>query len=165
MQDWFKYVGLTLLVLFLQVMLVDNLHLFGLCHPYIYLWVLLLLPVDIPRWLQMLIGAAIGGLLDMFAHTLGIHMASCVLVSYLRPLLLMGLVQDAERMKGAVTIDALGVNYFRLLIILIVTHHTVLFLLEAFTFAHLGYTLLQILVSGICTFLLVMLFEYVRKST
>lgn len=166
MQDWLKYIGLTLLVLFLQVMLVDNLHLFGVCHPYIYLWVLLMLPIDIPRWLQMFIGVAIGGILDLFAHTPGIHMAACVLATYLRPLMLTGFVQDAERLKGGVTIETIGPdNYLRLLALLVVTHHALLFLLEAFTFAHFGYTLLQILVSSVSTFLLVLLFEYVRKST
>ena len=165
MQDWFKYIGLMLFVLFLQVMLVDNLHLFGVCHPYIYLWVLLLLPVDIPRWLQMFIGAAIGGLLDTFAHTPGLHLAACVLVTYLRPLMLTAMMQDAERLKGGVTIETIGPdNYLRLLALLVVTHHALLFLLEAFTLAHIGYTLLQILVSSLCSFLLILLLEYVRKS-
>ena len=165
MQDWLKYIGLTLLILFLQVMLVDNIHLLGVCHPYIYLWLLLLLPVDIPRWLQMLIGAAIGGLLDLFAHTPGIHLSACILFSYLRPLLLTAAVQDAERIKGGMTIEKIGAeNYLRLLAILVVTHHTLLFLLEAFTLAHFGWLLLQILVSSVCSYLLILLFEYVRKS-
>lgn len=165
MQDWFKYIGLTLLALFLQVMLVDNLHLLGVCHPYIYVWALLLLPIDIPRWVQMMAGAGIGVLLDTFSHTPGLHMAACVLVAYLRPIVLAGIMQDAERMKGAVTVESAGPdNYIRLLATLVVAHHSALYLLEAFTFAHLGYTLLQILVSGICSFLLILLLEYVRKS-
>ena len=48
------------MLLFLQVLLLDNLHWLGLVHPFIYIWAIILLPIELPRWLQMLIGAAIG---------------------------------------------------------------------------------------------------------
>ena len=77
MIDWLKYIGLFLLVMFLQVMLLDNLHWLGLIHPFVYIWAILLLPIELPRWMQMFIGAAIGGLMDLNAHTPGVHMAAC----------------------------------------------------------------------------------------
>lgn len=166
MTNWLKYIGLFALLLFLQVFLLDNLHWLGLVHPFIYIWALLLLPVELPRWMQMLIGVAIGAMMDQFTHAPGIHMAGCVMIAYLRPLMLARYVQDLERMKGAVTIQAVGPgNYMRLLASLIVVHHSIVFLLEAFTFHHLGYTILQILLSGVFSFAFILMFEYVRKNT
>ena len=166
MTDWLKYIGLFVFVLFLQVLLLDNLHWLGLVHPFVYIWALMLLPIELPRWGQMLIGAAIGMVVDLFLHVPGVHMAACVAVAYLRPLVVSGFVQDIERMKGAIGISSLGAdNYIRLLAILVAVHHTVVFLLEAFTFQHFGYTVLQILLSGVMSFALVLMLEYVRKNT
>ena len=164
--NWLRYIGILVLLLFLQVLLLDNLHWLGLVHPFVYLWAILMLPIELPRWLQMLIGAAIGMVMDLFTHAPGIHMAGCVMAAYMRPLLVAGYVQDIDRMKGAITINAIGMgNYLRLLAVLVVVHHTIVFLLEAFTFAHFGYTLLQIILSGLFSFAFILMFEYVRKNT
>ena len=125
-----------------------------------------MLTIELPRWLQMVIGAAIGMIMDLFTHAPGIHMAGCVMVAYLRPLMVAGFVQDIDRMKGAITINVIGMgNYLRLLAVLIVVHHTIVFMLEAFTFAHFGFTLLQIILSGLFSFAFILMFEYVRKNT
>lgn len=166
MTNWLRYIGIFVLLLFLQVLLLDNLHWLGLVHPFVYLWAILLLPIELPRWMQMLIGAAIGMVMDLFTHAPGIHMAGCVMAAYLRPVLVSSYVQDIDRLKGAITINTIGVgNYFRLLAELIVVHHTIVFLLEAFTFAHFGITLLQIILSSLFSYAFILMFEYVRKNT
>ena len=166
MTQWLKYIGLLALLLFLQVFLLDHLHWLGLVHPFVYIWAILLLPIELPRWAQMLIGAAIGAVMDIFTHASGMHMAACVLIAYMRPLLVARYVQELERMKGAITIQSIGLtNYLQLLAVLVLLHHTVLFMLEAFTFAHLWYTLLQIVLSGVLSFTFVLMFELVRKNT
>ena len=88
------------------------------------------------------------------------------MIAYLRPLLVAHYVQDIERMKGGITIQTIGMgNYLRMLTVLVLVHHTMVFLLEAFTFRHFGITLLQIIFSGLFSFALVLMFEYVRKNT
>ena len=164
--NWLRYIGILVLLLFLQVFVLDNLHWLGLVHPFVYLWAFMMLPIELPRWLQMVIGAAIGMIMDLFTHAPGIHMAGCVMVAYLRPLMVAGFVQDIDRMKGAITINVIGMgNYLRLLAVLIVVHHTIVFMLEAFTFAHFGFTLLQIILSGLFSFAFILMFEYLRKNT
>lgn len=166
MQNWFRYIGLLLLLLFLQVLLLDNLHWLGVMHPFVYIWAILLLPFELPRWLQMFIGAAIGGVMDISTHAPGVHMAGCVMIAYMRPLLVARYVQDVHRMKGAITLDAIGsANYIRLLAALVAIHHTIVFVLEAFTFHHFWYTLLQIIVSGLMSFAMILMLEYIRKNT
>lgn len=147
------------------MLLIDNLHLLGACHPFVYVWLILLLPIEIPRWAQLLIGATIGLAIDFTTGVLGVHMAATALIAYLRPLLLQGYVQDIERMRGPVTMPLLGLtSYIYLLITLIVVHHSLVFLLEAFTFRHLLYTLLQIVVSSIISLVFILLLEILRKN-
>lgn len=165
MSDWLKYISICILLLFLQVLLFDNLHWLGLVHPFIYIWAIILLPIELPRWVQMLIGATVGMVMDLFTHAPGIHMAGCVMIAYLRPLLVAGVVQDIDRLKGAVTSDTIGMgNWMRILAILVAVHHIIVFMLEAFTFAHFGYTLLQIILSGVFSYTLILMLEYVRKN-
>jgi hypothetical protein len=165
MSDWLKYISICILLLFLQVLLFDNLHWLGLVHPFIYIWAIILLPIELPRWAQMLIGATVGMVMDLFTHAPGIHMAGCVMIAYLRPLLVAGVVQDIDRLKGAVTSDTIGMgNWMRILAILVAVHHIIVFMLEAFTFAHFGYTLLQIILSGVFSYTLILMLEYVRKN-
>ncbi len=166
MSDWLKYISICILLLFLQVLLFDNLHWLGLVHPFIYIWAIILLPIELPRWVQMLIGATVGMVMDLFTHAPGIHMAGCVMIAYLRPLLVAGVVQDIDRLKGAVTSDTIGMgNWMRILAILVAVHHIIVFMLEAFTFAHFGFTLLQIILSGVFSYTLILMLEYVRKNT
>lgn len=165
MSDWLKYISICILLLFLQVLLFDNLYWLGLVHPFIYIWAIILLPIELPRWGQMLIGATLGMVMDLFTHAPGIHMAGCVMIAYLRPLLVAGVVQDIDRLKGAVTSDTIGMgNWMRILAILVAVHHIIVFMLEAFTFAHFGYTLLQIILSGVFSYTLILMLEYVRKN-
>ncbi len=165
MSDWLKYISICILLLFLQVLLFDNLHWLGLVHPFIYIWAIILLPIELPRWGQMLIGATVGMVMDLFTHAPGIHMAGCVMIAYLRPLLVAGVVQDIDRLKGAVTSDTIGMgNWMRILAILVAVHHIIVFMLEAFTFAHFGFTLLQIILSGVFSYTLILMLEYVRKN-
>lgn len=166
MTNWLTFIGRFALLLFLQVFLLDNLHWLGLVHPFIYLWAILLMPIELPRWTQMVLGAVIGAIMDIFTHTPGIHMAGSVMVAYMRPLMVARYVQDIERMKGAVTIQSIGLtNYLQMLALLVVVHHTIVFFLEAFTFSHIGYTLLQIIFSSVLSFAFILMFEYVRKNT
>lgn len=166
MADRLRYIGIVLLLLFMQVLLLDNLHWLGLVHPFIYIWAIILLPMELPRWVQMIIGMVIGMIMDLFTHVPGVHMAACVMIAYLRPILVALHVQDIDRMKGPVTAGTIGMgNYIRTLAVLVVVHHTMVFLLEAFTFHHIGYTLLQILLSGLLSTVFILMLEYVRKNT
>ena len=107
MSDWLKYISICILLLFLQVLLFDNLHWLGLVHPFIYIWAIILLPIELPRWAQMLIGATVGMVMDLFTHAPGIHMAGCVMIAYLR---LITNPLDDESFKRTVNYPSRGIG-------------------------------------------------------
>ena len=73
---WIKQTGRFLLLLLLQVLLINNLQFLGVCHPYIYIFSLLVMPITLPRWADMLIGGVVGLILDMFCNSLGVMLAA-----------------------------------------------------------------------------------------
>ena len=94
-----REIGRLLLVLALQVLLFDHLHIGNWGVVMMYVLFLINLPVRIPRWAEMLIGLTVGLVMDMWHSSLGIHIAACVALSFARPLLLSQAVQDIERIK------------------------------------------------------------------
>ncbi len=77
-------------------MLINNLQLGGYCHPYLYVVCLLVMPLTLPRWVDLLIGALVGLTLDAFCNSAGVHMAACTMLMLIRPYLIERMVVDSE---------------------------------------------------------------------
>ena len=150
--EWSKQIVRYVLVMMLQVLLFDQLQLFGVCHPYIYILCLLMMPITLSHSADMLIGAAVGLVMDVFCNSLGIHMASCILLMFIRPYLLGAIVSDKDRLNEQICLRALGIEaLIKYVVILVVVHHLTVFMLAAWSWAHIGFVLMETLVSGLIT--------------
>lgn len=155
--DWTKQIGRYVLVMILQVLLFDQLQLWGACHPYIYIVCLLMLPITLPHNVDMVIGAAVGLIMDIFCNSLGIHMAACILIMFIRPYLLGGIVNDKDRLNEQITLHTLGLEaMIKYVAILVVVHHLTVFALAAWSWAHILFVLIETLVSSVVTILVIM---------
>jgi hypothetical protein len=154
--DWTKQFIRYIIVMLLQVLLFDQLQLWGACHPYIYVLCLLMLPITIPHIPSMLIGAAAGVVMDIFCNSLGAHTAACILLMFIRPYLLGGIVNDKDRLNEQISLRTLGMETFvRYVAILVVVHHLTVFLLAAWQWQHIAFVMLETAVSSLITILVV----------
>ena len=80
-----------IVLLALQVLIFNHIHLFGFINPNVYLLALFLLPLDIPRSAQYAIAFAAGFVVDLFQFTYGIHASACMCFILLRPYLMYAL--------------------------------------------------------------------------
>ena len=150
--DWTKQFGRYVVVMLLQVLLFDQLQLWGACHPYIYILCLLMLPITLPHSVDMLIGAVVGLVMDIFCNSLGIHTASCILLMFVRPYLLGVIVNDKDRLNEQIHLRTLGMEAFiKYVVILVFIHHLMVFSLAAWSWHHIGFVLLETVVSGVIT--------------
>ncbi len=155
-----RYICLFLL----QVLLINNLQFFGLCSPALYVLCLIALPVRLPRWIEMIVGFVTGLVMDIFCNTLGIHAAACTMVSFVRPMLIKGLVPDNDRLIGTPTSNTMSFPiYFKFVTILVVIHHTMVFSLEAFSFHNWWITLLQIIISSVVSIAIFMGLDALKR--
>lgn len=162
--DWIKQIIVLIVALLLQVLLISNLHFLGVCHPYIYIVFLLMMPIRLPKIVDMLIGFALGFLMDIFCNSIGVHIASCTLLMFLRRIIIENLVMDHDRISGEINGQSIGIdNYIRYVIVLTLLHHAMVFLLSAWSFSHFGFTLLEIIVSSIISITLILGYDYIRK--
>lgn len=157
--DWTKQIGRYILVMLLQVLLFDQLQLFGLCHPYIYILCLLMMPITLPHSVDMIIGAIAGLVMDIFCNSLGVHTMACIFLMFIRPYLLSALVNDKDRLNEQISLRTLGAEaMFRYVAILVVLHHLMVFMLAAWSWSHIGFVLLETIVSSVLT--IVVIFGY-----
>ena len=155
--EWTKQIVRYIVVMILQVLLFDRLQLWGVCHPYIYLLCLLMLPITLPHSVQMLIGAAAGLIMDIFCNSIGIHMAACILLMFIRPYLLGVIVNDKDRLNEQISLHALGMEaMLKYVVILVVIHHLTVFTLAAWSWSYIGFILLETLDSSIITIVLIL---------
>lgn len=150
--DWTKQIGRYIIVMILQVLLFDQLQLLGVCHPYIYILCLLMMPITLSHSADMIIGAVVGLIMDVFCNSLGVHTAACIFIMFIRPYLIGAIVNDKDRLNEQISLRALGMEaLLRYVVILVVVHHLIVFLLAAWNWAHIGFVLAETIVSSLVT--------------
>ncbi len=160
MQLWIKNILRFIVLLALQMLLINNLHFIGLCHPCIYVLFLIALPQSMPRWTELIIGFITGLIIDIACNSLGVHSAACTLIAFIRPFLLNKISLETQKKTDEPSIQSLGfIAYFKLITILVLLHHSAIFFLSAFTWTNWYITLLQVLVSSIISIGLILLYD------
>ncbi len=149
-------------LVFVQVLFLNNVFLSPLCNPYIYILFIVSLPIMMPRWADLLLGFCLGFMLDVFSDTLGMHTFATVLIVYLRQPLLRVFVNEEDKLIKAVNVYNLGfmVNLKYVSLITFI-HHTVLFALEAFSMVFWWRTLLCIILSSLCSTLFMLVIQHI----
>ncbi len=154
--EWTKQFGRYIIVMLLQVLLFDQLQLWGACHPYIYVLCLLMMPITLTHSLSMIIGAVAGLVMDIFCNSLGVHMAACILIMFIRPYLIGAIVNDKDRLNEQISLRSIGMEaLIKYVVILVLVHHLTVFSLAAWSWSHMGFVLLETLISSIFTILII----------
>lgn len=154
---WF--VGLVLV----QIFLLNKIYLFGLATPFVYVYFILALNKEVDRNTLMLLAFALGLVVDVFCNTPGVNAGASVLLAFSRERLLRLFMPREEFENFEPSIRSMGIwPFLRYALVAVLLHHSALFLLEAFSFSHIGYLLLRILCSALLTVMLVMSIEFVR---
>ena len=162
--EWIRQIVRLVVVVLLQVLLFDHLQIAGWGLPMVYVLFLMNLPVQVPRWAEMLIGAIVGLVFDVWHSSLGVNVAACVAFCYLRPIILGNQIQDLERVKGEVCSASIGsIEYVKCMSILTVVHHLLVFSLESWSWHNWWIVLLQTLLSSVLTILIIMGYDIFKQ--
>jgi len=152
-----------ILLVFIQVLILNNIQLSGFINPFLYVLFILLLPFQTPTYLLMILGFMMGMTIDIFSNTPGIHSSATVFMAFMRPhviSLLSG--RDSQDIGISPRIKGLGFAWFlKYTVILVLCHHIFLFYIEVFTFTGAFYTLLRCLLSSVFSIILVIISQYI----
>jgi rod shape-determining protein MreD len=161
---WIKIILTTIIVILLQVTIFNRLQINGWGYPMVYILLLLNIPPQNPRWIEMLVGTLVGLIIDICNNSLGVNMAACVALAYLRPIILKKMVQDVERIKGEICSRSVGgIEYLKCIVLLTILHHLMVFGLEAWSIQNWLLIVLQTLCSSFLTILLLLGYDLIRR--
>lgn len=152
-----------ILLLIAQVAIFNNINLFGFINPFPYVLFIIIYPVNTPKYSLLLSSFALGILMDMFCNSGGIHTTSCIIIAYFRPSFLkfsFGISYEYQTIRIN---EKLNLERFSFLLTIILTHHTVLFLLEIFRFNLMTDILLRIFLTTVFTTVLCVIVIYLFK--
>jgi cell shape-determining protein MreD len=162
-----KNIGRFVFLILFQVLILNNIQFGGYINPYFYIYFILLLPYETPRWLLLLSAFLLGISLDAFTNTFGLNASACVLMAFVRPFVISAISTGTEFMVGhSPSLKNQGMKWFAYYsIILVLVHHFALFYLEIFRFTEFFQTLLRVLLSSVFTLLIVFIAEYLSYPT
>ncbi|MCF8227616.1 MAG: rod shape-determining protein MreD [Bacteroidales bacterium] len=151
-----------IILVFLQVFVLNKIHIGGYVNPYLYILFILLFPIESPKWLQLLSAFLMGFCIDVFMQTIGINMAASVFIAWMRPGLIKSLMADKDDESNLKPgIRDFGFKGFLIYAsILTLCHHLILFYLETFKFTHFLTTLKEAVLSSLLTLFLIILTQY-----
>lgn len=150
--NW-KYLFVFVLLVLMQVLLFNNIRINGYINPQVYLFYVLMLPVHVRGYVLLLSAFLLGFVVDSFSDSMAIHTMSTLFMAFCRPAVL-------RMLTGKVSLDALEspsfysfgtVSLLLYSFMLILLHHTALFLLELFRFDELTQTFSRVLASSLVT--------------
>jgi len=141
-----------------QVLIFNHIDLFGYINPYIYILFVIMYPIRKEGRVAFLVTSFLLGLtIDLFSDSGGVNAAAMVSIAYLRPVFLkfaFGNNYEFQSIRIGNTPPGQRLVYIMLLV---VTHHLILFSLEIFSFSHILSILKKTLVCGVFTLFLSLL--------
>lgn len=167
MNEAVKNILRILIFVLIQGLILNRMDLWqGYILPSIYIFGLLMLPINTSPLFRMLIGFACGLLVDTFTNTAGLHASACVFLAFVQPLILKVLApREGYETGQKPTLHELGWTWFLGYGgILTFLHHLWLFYVEQLRFTPFFSTLGKVVLSSLATLVLMIISQYLLHT-
>lgn len=153
-------------LVFLQVLLLDKMTLFGVATPLAYIYVLLIWNKGWSRSYLLVVSFILGLVIDMFENMPGVNASACVLLGMLQPVYLNLFIprelQDEHAIEPSAKTLGWG-GFLKFTLFCVVTHHVMVLLLVFFSFGDLAGMVVRIAGCVLMTMAFVIVFELLRN--
>ena len=152
------------LLVLVQGLVLNRIQLFHCATPLLYVYFIIIFPLNYPKWAMLVWGFLLGLCIDMFSNTPGLAAASTTFIAALQPYLLQLFIpRDAdEHVRSSAATLGFG-KFATLATILVILFYLVFFALEAFSFYDWQQWLLCVGGSALLTLILIFALESLRK--
>ena len=153
------------LLLTAQIVIFNNIDLFGYINPFPYILFIILYPVNGNKPMLIVSSFLLGITMDLFSNSGGVHAASCLILAYSRPYIFkfaFGLSYEYQTVRIN---DVLTPERFSFLLLAVIVHHFTLFILEVFQLSSLWDILLRTILGTLFTLLMCIVLIYIFKPS
>ncbi len=160
-----KRFGWFLLLVLVQVLVLNHVHLLGYATPFMYVYFILMLPANVSKHALLVWGFFLGLAVDIFSNTPGMNAAATTFLAFMRPSLLsLFAPRDcADDMEPS--LKSMGIELFsRYVLTGVVLHHILLLIVESFSFFNIVSLSIKIISSALFTTLCILAMEGIRKK-
>lgn len=159
-----KRLGWFWLLVFVQALILNNVHFFGYATPFLYVYLILTFDANMSRYTLLLWGFALGLAVDVFSNTPGANAAATTLLAFSRPSLLPLFTPRDSAEDFSPGIQSMGTSAFiRYITFALLIHQTALMLLLTFSFAQPSVLLLKVISSTFITGICILGIEWAKK--
>lgn len=154
-----------ILLLIMQIAIFNKMDFLGYINPYPYILFILLYPVNGNKYGLLFASFLLGIIMDMFSNSGGVHATAAITLAALRPTFFkfsFGVSYEYQTIKIN---DKITPERLSFVAISVVSHHFILFLLEAFRLSFFWEVLLRTIFSTIFTIILCFLLIYLFKPS
>lgn len=153
-----QFAILFVILAFVQVLVCNNISIFNIATPFIFIYFLVRLPITISTNWMLTLAFLSGLIVDIFSDTQGMNALACTLLAVVRnPIIRLYVPRHDEITDTVPSIKSLGIGvYMKYLISMILCYCTIIILIEAFTFHNLLFSVLRIVCSTLLTFVLIL---------
>lgn len=161
-----KYILSFVVIMLIQVMILNNITISSYINPFLYVFFIIILPIEIPNWFLLILGFFLGLIMDMFSNTIGMHASAMVFMSFIRPYYLQLISPREGYEPGSIpAVSSFGLSWFmKYSLLLVFSHHIFLFFVEAFTFSTFFSTFLKAILSSLSTLIIILIASMFGKQ-
>ncbi|MEY4955183.1 MAG: hypothetical protein RI981_1268 [Bacteroidota bacterium] len=147
----FKWFFSVVFAIAIQVLFLRDIAIANVAFCFIYIWFLVKAPMQTNTWILLVGSMFVGWLIDIFYNTHGMHAFACVLVAWLRPVYFRILTpaNGYDERSSISLAEMKWLWFFPYLFLMLMSHHLLLFILEAGDWTLLGFSLLKALSSSL----------------
>lgn len=160
--NWWKNILLFVSLVLLQVWVFNHVHILGLITPLLYVYFILKLSSKMSRNAVVVWAFFLGLCIDVFNNTPGLNALALTVVGFFRHYLLQLMISREEDaiIPSSKTLGLWG--FMRYAMIMVLLHHTILFVTEAFSVYSPIILSLKIVGSSLLTLLLIFALEIIN---
>lgn len=161
----FKQFILGIMLLAVQILVLNNIHLWDCATPLLFVYLIISLPLNTPRSLAVFLGFLVGLISDIFSNTPGVAAAAMTLVGLIQRYWLSLFINRETPEDMNPSIREMGfTKYLFFSFVLVLIFVIAFFTLEEFSFFHWQQWLLSIGGSLVITVILILTLEQIRKG-
>ena len=157
---YLKYIYLVPVYVLLQVLILNQIQLSAYINPFLYLLLIIGLPIKTKKWFLLTYAFFLGLIIDAFSSSLGFHSTACVLIAFIKPII--SKITIPNNILGEtdnITIQKIGnKSYITFSLLLIIIHHACIFIIE-----HLDFNiiiLIKIFLNSLITLILIIITQF-----
>lgn len=164
MEDLLKRIVAFVIFVLAQVVIFSRIHLFGVATPLLFVYFILQIPLDYPRWGTIIWGFLMGLIIDIFTNTPGVASASLTIIGLIQPYLLYVFYpKDANDGRNPSVKSMPVLNYVLYASSAVFIFCLLFFTFESFNLFNFVDWILRIATSWLVTMVFILVFENFKR--